>query len=401
VRGALTTRFGLGESTNVLNDSSDAPYIVSVDDHLIEPASLWESRLPAGLRERGPRAVDTAQGVFWELDGQRFPMNGLGASAGRPLEARTTGLLHWDDIRPGCYDPVERVKDMDIDGVIASLCFPSLPGFGGTKFNLLEDRQLAFACIRAYNDFQIDEWAGSAPGRLFAMVLLPYWDPQLAVEELQRTAAKGAVAVAFTENPHRQGFPSLHDPDRYWDPVFAAAQEAELPLCLHFGSSSWMITSSPDAPLIVQSVSGPLNSQLAFIDWIFSGAFERFPKLQAVFSEGYLGWLPFMLEHCDRHWEHHFGWATDRAVVPRRPTEYFQSNVSVCLVYESFGAQQIEAIGVDRILAEADYPHPDTMWPNTRKVLEELLQHLTPADRVKVLRTNAEKLFRLDLVTGT
>src|SRR4029077_5225460 len=114
----------------------------------------------------------------------------------------------------------------------------------------------------------LDEWAGSAPGRLFAMVLLPYWDPQLAVQELQRTAAKGAVAVAFTENPHRQGFPSLHDPDRYWDPVFAAAQEAELPLCLHFGSSSWMITSSPDAPLIVQSVSGPLNSQLAFIDWI-------------------------------------------------------------------------------------------------------------------------------------
>lgn len=376
---------------------TDAPYIVSVDDHLIEPASLWESRLPSKLRSRGPRAIDTPEGVFWELEGSRYPMAGLAAAAGVPLEKRTSGLKHWDEIRPGCYDPAERVKDMDVDGVIASLCFPSLPGFGGTKLNALEDRELGLACIRAYNDFQIDEWAGSAPGRLFAMTLLPYWDPQLAVAELQRTAAKGAVAISFTENPSRQGFPSLHDEQRYWDPVFAAAQEADLPLCLHFGSSSYMITSAPDAPIVIQSVCGPLNSQLAFVDWIFSGVLERFPDLQIVFSESYLGWLPFVLEHCDRNWSQHFGWALDRAKVARPPSEYFQSNVSVCLVYESFGARHIEDIGVDRVLAEADYPHPDSQWPNTRKVLEEHLAHLTPMDRMKVLRTNAEKLFRLDL----
>jgi predicted TIM-barrel fold metal-dependent hydrolase len=381
----------------VEQDRSARPYIVSVDDHLIEPASLWESRLPAKLRSRGPRATDTSEGVIWEFEGQRFPMAGLGASAGRPLEQRTKGLLHWDEIRPGCYDPVERVKDMDVDGIIASLCFPSVPGIGGTKFSAVQDRELGFACIQAYNDFQIDEWAGSAPGRLFAMVLLPYWDPRLAVKELQRTAARGAVAVAFTENPSRLGFPSIHDVDRYWDPVFAAAQEAGLPLCLHFGSSSSMITSAPDAPLIIQSVCGPLNTQLAFTDWIFSGVLERFPSLQLVFSESYLGWLPFLLEHCDRHWTNHFGWATQRSVVPRPPSEYFRSNVSVCLVYESFGARHIEDIGVERVLAEADYPHPDSLWPNTRKVLEEYLQHLAPEDRMKVLRTNAEKLFRLDL----
>jgi predicted TIM-barrel fold metal-dependent hydrolase len=205
------------------------------------------------------------------------------------------------------------------------------------------------------------------------------------------------VAVAFTENPHNQGFPSLHDKDRYWDPVFAAAQEAQLPLCVHFGSSSWVITSAPDAPRVVHTAASPLTTQLSFIDWVMSGIFERFPSLQVVFSESYLGWIPFILEHCDRHWTNHFSWAADRDLLPRPPREYFHQNISVCLVYDPFGAKQIEEIGVDRVLAESDYPHPDSQWPNTRKILEEYLNHLTPEDRMKVLRTNAEKLFRLNL----
>jgi predicted TIM-barrel fold metal-dependent hydrolase len=377
--------------------TGNAPYIVSVDDHLVEPASLWESRLPSRLRERGPRAIDRGEGIIWEVEDQRIPLTAVAASAGKPLESRIEVPAHWDEIRPGCYDPVERVKDMDEDGIIASLCFPSIPGFGGTVFNKLQDRELGLACIQAYNDFQIEEWAGSAPGRLFAMVLLPYWDADLAVRELNRTAARGAVAVAFTENPSRQGFPSIHDKDRYWDPVFAAAQDADVPLCMHFGSSSWTMSTAPDAPRIVGTVAAPLNSQLAFIDWILSGVFHRFPRLQVVFSESYIGWIPFVLEHCDRHWSNHFNWATDRSVLPRRPSEYFRDNISVCLVYDLFGARQIEEIGVDKVLAEADYPHPDSQWPNTRKVLEEHLQHLTPEDRYKVLRTNAERLFHLDL----
>lgn len=371
--------------------------IVSVDDHLIEPASLWESRLPTKLRARGPRATETPEGVVWDLDGERSPTSIISAAAGIPLEERTFRAMHWDDIRPGCFDPSERVKDMDLDGVAASLCFPTFPGFGGTRFQMLKDRELGLACIRAYNDFQIDEWAGSAPGRLFPMVLLPFWDPAKAAEEIERTAAKGAVAITFTENPSRLGFPSIHDRDRYWDPVWAAAQTAELPICIHFGSSSFVLTTSDDSPLIVGSVAAPLNSQLAFTDWLLSGIFERFPNLQVVFSESYLGWVPFMLEHADRHWTNHFAWAMDREMLPRKPSEYFQKNVSVCLVYDPFGASQIERIGVDRVLAEADYPHPDSQWPNTPEVLGECLRHLSAEDRTKVLRTNAEKLFHLTI----
>jgi predicted TIM-barrel fold metal-dependent hydrolase len=372
------------------------PYIVSVDDHVIEHPSVWESRLPAKLRDRGPRWIERPDGVYWELDGERFPGN-LAAPAGIPLEKRT-GTYRWEDIRPGAFDPIERVKDMDEDGVVASLCFPSFPGFGGTKFNCLEDRELGLACIQAYNDFQTDEWAGSAPGRLFAMVLLPYWDSDLAVKELHRAKAKGAVAVAFTENPYRQGYPSIHDEDRYWDPVFAAAQEAEMPLCMHFGSSSVVMDKpSPDAPKIIQTVLAPLNSMSACADWLLSGVFERFPALQVVFSESYIGWIPFILEHADNHWSRHFAWTYQREALPQRPSDYFAQNVSVCLVYEESGARTIQQIGVDRVLAEADYPHPDSMWPNTRKVLEDYLSPLSEDDRLKVLRTNADKLFGLNL----
>jgi predicted TIM-barrel fold metal-dependent hydrolase len=229
------------------------------------------------------------------------------------------------------------------------------------------------------------------------MILLPYWDTSLAVQELQRCADKGAVAVTFSENPNRQGFPSLHDPDRYWDPVFAAASDAHLPFCLHFGSSSWVFNPASDAPHIVVMVASPLNSAFYFIDWIFSGVFERFPGFQVVFSESYLGWIPFVLEHADQDWKNHFAFGFDHEAIPRPPSEYFRHNVSVCLVYDKFGAEQIERIGVDRVLAESDYPHSDSQWPNTRKVLEECLSHLSGEDRMKVLRTNAEKLFHLQL----
>jgi predicted TIM-barrel fold metal-dependent hydrolase len=158
-----------------------------------------------------------------------------------------------------------------------------------------------------------------------------------------------------------------------------------------------MLTTAPDAPRIVRTAAAPLNSELAFIDWIMSGLFNRFPRLQVVFSESYLGWIPFVLEHCERHWTNHFNWATDRQQLPRPPHEYFEENMSVCLVYDPFGARMIEEIGVDRVLAESDYPHPDSLWPNTRKVLEDYLSHLSDEDRMKVLRTNAERLFRLDL----
>jgi predicted TIM-barrel fold metal-dependent hydrolase len=132
---------------------------------------------------------------------------------------------------PGCYDVNARLADMDLDGVHAQMCFPSFPGFAGGTFFSAEDKDLAAACVVAWNDFILDEWSAAAPDRFIPMVMVPFWDVEASVAEVQRTAAKGAKAITFTEAPHRLGLPSFHGD--HWDPFLAAAQEAQMPLCLH------------------------------------------------------------------------------------------------------------------------------------------------------------------------
>jgi predicted TIM-barrel fold metal-dependent hydrolase len=371
--------------------------IVSVDDHMVEPPHLWQSRLPAHLKDRGPKATDTEHGVVWEIDGQRTPFHGFNATVGYQDDlTQMPEVLHWDDMRPGCYDPHERMKDMDIDGIIASLCFPSsVPGFGGTVFNKMEDRELGLACIQAYNDYQTDEWAAADPQRLYAMILVPYWDPRLAAAEVERCAAKGARAVAFSENPPHQGYPSIHNVDRYWDPFFAAAQDAAMPLCMHIGSSSRMLATAEDAPNMVRFGVNFMNAVQSMIEWLLSDQFERFPQLKVVFSEGYVGWIPFVREHCDREWHTHAGWT--HHPLPKPPSEYFEDHVFGCFIEDPVGADLIERIGVGNVMLESDYPHPDGTWPNTKKVVEEHLRHLSPENRLRVMRSNAEQLFRMNL----
>lgn len=371
--------------------------IVSVDDHMVEPAHLWQSRLPAKLRDRGPKATETEQGIVWEIDGVRTAYAGVNASAGLATLAEIPDFVHWDEMRKGCYDPKARVADMDVDGVLASLCFPSsVPGFGGTVFNKMEDKELGLACIQAYNDFQTDEWAAAAPQRLYGLILLPYWDPKLAVAEIERMAAKGARGIAFSENPFNQGFPSIHDKDRYWDPVFTAAQETEMPLCMHIGSSSRMLATAPDAPYVVRYGVNFMNAMQAMIEWMLSDNFERFPDLKIVLSEGYIGWIPFVIEHCDREWYTHA--ERTKLALPRPPSEYFKDHVFGCFIEDRVGADLIERIGVDNVMVESDYPHPDGMWPNTLKTVDEYLSHLSAEDQHKVRVGNAEKLFKLNLV---
>ena len=370
--------------------------IVSVDDHMVEPAHLWESRLPAKLKERGPRAVETERGIEWEIDGQRTPFWGFNATAGFENLSDMPEVASWDSMRRGCFDPKARVADMDIDGILASLCFPSsVPGFGGTVFNKMKDRELALACIQAYNDFQTDEWAAAAPQRLYPLVLVPYWDPKIAAAEIERTAAKGARAIAFSENPFNQGFPSIHDNDRYWDPVFSTAQDAGMPLCMHIGSSSRMLATAPDAPPTVVYGVNFMNAVQAMIEWMLSDQFERFQGLKIVLSEGYIGWIPFVVEHCDREWHPHASWTN--SPLPRPPSEYFADHVFGTFITDPVGGKLIETIGVDNVMGESDYPHPDSLWPNTLKVLEEQIAHLSDEDQTKVLVGNAERLFKMDL----
>ena len=364
--------------------------LISVDDHLIEPPDTWEKRLPSRYRDLGPKLVRGERGDLWEYAGKRFDVQGMISAAGVPDE-ELSWHMHYEDMRPESYDPVARLKDMDTDHVLAAACFPSFPGFSGTFLSAAEDKELARLSVEAYNDFVLDEWCGAAPGRYIPLVLVPLWDPAAAVAEVHRTVAKGAKAVAFSENPAKQGYPSIHDAGRHWDPLFAAVQEAGMPLCMHIGSSSHMPPTSRDAPATVHFTISLINAQYGLADWLLSGVFDRFPTLKIAFSEGGIGWIPWLVERAEYVWNRHHNWTDAPSKLP--PSAYIADHVYGCFIDDPFGAKNIDKIGVRNVMVESDYPHTDSAWPNTLKSLLGQISHLDEDSQSLVLRGNAERLF--------
>lgn len=379
---------------------SDAE-LISVDDHLIEPPTLWTDRLPAKFQDAAPRVVENdAGGHSWAFAGKLTPMtSGIGRVRDEvdesSLPARTdrddlpSRFVRFDQIRPGCYDPVARLADMDADGVSAQLMFPQFARFAGHRFMDTPDRDLGLACLQVYNDFLLDEWCAAAPERFISLAVLPLWDPELSAAEVRRTAAKGAMAVAFSENPTLLGFPSIHTD--HWDVLWDAVTETGLPICLHIGSGSKLITSSKDAPGSIEHVLAGTNSMVAAADWIFSGLFERYPSLQVALSEGGAGWVPYFRERARVLYERRGAITGARS----DPNELFDQHMYVCAVSEAFAASALEAIGVDNMLWESDYPHDESWWPLSRAKFEQQMADVPDELAIKVASRNARRVFKL------
>jgi predicted TIM-barrel fold metal-dependent hydrolase len=389
-------------------------WIISVDDHVLEPGHVWQERVPAKLRDRAPKLIQHEKfGTSWEFDGMLLPTSGMAAAA--TIEGdMSPNPLDYSELRPGCTEPKARVADMDRDHVLASLCFPSFPRFAGQLFSLIDDKELGLACIRAYNDWMIEEWAGTVPGRLIPLVVMPFWDPKLATAEVQRCAAAGAAAVAFSENSDKLGFPSIHDADYYWDPVFAACAEAGLPVCMHMGSSSLLPQTAADAPYIVSISLGPTSIIYCLNDWLFSGQFQRHPDLKICLSEGGIGWIPYALERAsyvvrkNRVWldkiddeglDEAAAWVggtkkgarSEGYDIPVR--ELFRRHVYGCFIDDEFGCRNVHDVGVDNVMLETDYPHADSTWPNSWPLAKERLAGLTDEEVYKIVQGNARKVF--------
>jgi predicted TIM-barrel fold metal-dependent hydrolase len=367
----------------------DDVQIISVDDHVIEPKTVWQDHLAAKHREAGPRNETDEQGRdVWIFEGRTYFNGGLGAVAGKDRKDYGTDPVSYSEMIPGCYDIDARIKDMDMDGIHAELCFPTFPGFAGGTFFAAEDKELAAACVAAYNDWMIDEWCAAAPERMIPMILVPYWDPEKSAAEITRCAAKGAKAITFPEAPHNLGLPSFHT--THWDPVFAAAQDAQMPLCMHFGSGGTP-NVAPDGPFTAAIALFGLNSQQCTVELLNSRVFERFPGLKVALSEGGIGWIPYILERCDYTWERH-RWYTGMEDA-RRPSEIFRDHIYGCFIADDAGVHNLERIGVDNVTFECDYPHSDSNWPHTRKMLAESLFDIPDDVCRKIAETNARKLF--------
>ena len=393
------------------------PRIISVDDHVVEPPDLWTSQLPAKYHDRCPRVErDRATfkfegGVFsyekgdpdgewcdwWLYDDLVYPFPKLSAAVG--FDNLDLEPVTFDQIRPGAYIQKDRLADMDANHVDASLCFPNvLPRFCGQTFWEREDHDFAFLCIQAYNDWMIEEWCGGdGVGRLIPLTIVPLWDPALAATEIHRCAAKGSHAVAFSENPHPLGLPSIHDKDGYWDPFFQACVETDTVVNMHIGSSSQMPSTSPDAPFAVSSTITFANAMGSMCDYILSGMFVKYPELRIAYSEGQVGWMPYVIERMDKIWEER-GDATFGIDLPNPPSSYIPGHIWGCIFDDQTGLQNRDIIGMDQICFEVDYPHADTTFPHTLDVVTNIVTKagLNDEEIYKLLRGNAITAYKLE-----
>jgi predicted TIM-barrel fold metal-dependent hydrolase len=396
--------------------ASDVPRIISPDDHVQAPPHVWQDRLPARLRERGPRIrrlrgkTDLGAGAasfveaddgyvadVWHYDGRRIPLLRVAAAAGLAPDEVDARPVTFDDIRKGCYDPAARLADMDVAGIEASVCYPNMfVRFCGQQFSLAEDKALALLCIRAYNDFIVEEWCAGSGGRLVPMGIVPLWDIDLAVEEARRLAELDFRSITFSEAPHLLGLPSIFS--GYWDPFFATCAESEMVLSLHIGTGGFPMLAK-DAPVAVPNVMASFNAGYTLTDWLFSGLLERIPALKLCLAESQLGWIPYVLSRADFVWEEMRESFTgiSKEAMPDPPSFYFRRNVWCAFFRDPVGLQLLDQLGADRVLYETDYPHTDTSWPTSRDVAAELTSHLSGEDAARIVAENARELFRVQV----
>ena len=390
------------------------PKIISADDHVIEPAHVWQDRMPSKHKELAPKIVIAPQGemtlndgvwletpgtgdkmaAWWHFENKRYQIKQMVACPGIPPEEVTMEGVTYDDIAPGCYDPIARLADMDINHVEASLCFPTYPRFCGQLFSEADDLELGLLCVQAYNDWMIDEWCGSSGGRLIPLCIVPLWDAELAAKEIYRLAEKGCRAVAWSELPAWLGRPGLHGD--FWDPFLKACEETHTVICMHIGSGTKTMQTSPEAPTVVTANLIVCNSAASMIDWIFSGKFEQFPNLKLLYAESQIGWIPYFIERADDTWRTH-QWAQGEKRIPKPPSHYYKKHVYSCFFKDTVGIDLLDRIGEDNVLFETDYPHQDGTFPNTLAIAEELFGHLEQETIDKIARNNAIKLFGLTI----
>jgi predicted TIM-barrel fold metal-dependent hydrolase len=372
--------------------------IVSVDDHFVEPAHLFLTHMPKRFGDRIPRVVETEGGVeSWQLEDELIPMRGPFSAIGRPRsEWSQDGPLRFDEMRPGSYEPTARLRDMDLAGVAMSLCFPSAAfGFAGQQFSRLRDRELGLAAMRAYNDWTIDEWVATNPSRFIAQQIPWFHDPSLAGAEVRRNSERGFRAVTFSENPEALGFPSLYTD--YWDPFLSACAETGTVVNLHIGSSSTMNRGSTGAPTDVTLALFPVNAIVASVDWLYARIPTRFPGLRIVLSESGISWVPMIHERLRRNIRMAESEDSTWRDEAETPEETFKRAFWFTSIEDPSGIESRAQIGLDRIMLEVDYPHPDSSWPDTQDVVFSELGHIPPDEMRLLAYENAAKVYGISI----
>lgn len=375
--------------------------LISADDHFAEPPDLWTKRLPSKFQDRAPRVERTQQGDGWRFPGGPWTPLGLGAQAGRKFEDYRYAGVTYEDVRPGVYEPRARLEDLDVDGVWASVIYPTT----GLGLPRIEDPELHLACARAYNDF-CAEFASADPRRLLPVGVIPRTGVDAAVAELKRMRETGLRAALLQALPSGAVWPSAQD-ERFW----ATAQEMGVVLHIHIGLSSRTASIPPSDPPPVNPLLPILlrgyaliaqGCQDAFAGLIFSGVLERYPTVKWVSVESGIGWIPYYLERWDGVYERQRHWS--KLDLPRKPSEYWRRQVYATFEEDKIGVnlavRHPEYVGVENLMWASDYPHGDTTWPNSRQTVRDHFAGMPEEARRKITWENARRLYAIETPKG-
>jgi predicted TIM-barrel fold metal-dependent hydrolase len=358
--------------------------IYSCDDHLdlsAVPPTVWESRLPRALAERGPRVIDEGKGRQWVCEGRVIGRSGMPKNKElvRKLSAIGRAGIEDDGYRAGT--PHLRLEDMDRDGLAASVVYGPLSlGFP------IAEPELQEASFAAWNDWAAEDFNAAAPHRLCALAFLPFHSPEAAATELERCASighRGAIVDAFSID--------LGDPA--WDRLWASAAATGLPISFHINGGisprlSYQVgkwQSAAFATLLPMQLDEPLATM------VFSGALERHPGLRLVLAESGVGWPAYFLTRMDGEW-HELREQLDYAPsVP--PSELVRRQVILTFEHEPLAERFIPLVGADSCMWASDYPHTDSTFPNSRHAIDTTLGALPAEDVRKITATNCAQLY--------
>lgn len=380
------------DTTMNLNDM----IIISVDDHIIEPADMFDQHIPASLKDKAPKLLTKEDGSnVWIFEDMEIINVGLNAVVGRPRSEYGMEPTAYDQLRKGTFDVHERVNDMNANGLLASLNFGTFVNFDGSLFLKAKDKKLAIEVIKAYNDWHIDEWCGAYPGRFIPLAILPCWDVDATVTEIERVVKKGCHAISFSDNPNAKGLPSIHN--EYWEPMWKVCNDNQVVVNCHIGTGYAPPHPSMESPIDAWITGMPMSISNSAADWIQLEAFHRYPDLKMALSEGGIGWIPYFLERADFTHEHHHEW-THTDFRGKKPSDIFREHIITCFIDDKFGVANAEAVGVDTICYECDYPHSDTVWPKTPEYLMAGFEEAGNPDEVinKITHENAMRHYNFD-----
>lgn len=367
--------------------------LVSVDDHAVEPPEAFIRHYPAGMKERAPRIIDHDGKDVWLWNGRRYPTIGLNAVVGRPRSEYGMEPTRFDQLRRGTFCPKARVDDMNANGILGSLNFPTFPSFAGGVFIAEQDRSEALLAVRAWNDWHVLEWCAEGKGRLIPMIILPLWDMTEVLAEMKRMSAHGAHNISFPDNPSLVGLPSIHN--EYWEPFWKACVDLEMLINCHIGTGARAAHASDETPIDAWITTMPMSISNSAADWLFGSFWKRHPELRMALSEGGIGWIPYLLERADFTHEHHHAW-TFSDFHGERPSDVFKRHIVTCFIDDQFGLKSLEYMNTDMVCYEADYPHSDTLWPNCPEHLWASLVGHSDELIDKVTHRNAMRLLRYD-----